>query len=282
LASVPAITRGLVGACHPEPALAVTVVLTALAVSAGRGLAGSVAVCGAIGVGQLSIGWSNDYLDRERDRRSARLDKPVAAGAVPAATVAAAALLALGLTVPLSLASGLRATGVHLVAVAAGWLYNLRLKATLASVVPYLVAFGLYPAVVTLGLAHHPWPPWWVLAAGALLGAGAHFTNVLPDLDDDARTGVRGLPHRLGERVSRRWAAGLLVAATVTLGFGPSMGSPGRSSTLGFAAVAVAALAVGVGLLLGTRPHSRAAFRMTLLVAVLDVCLLIVRGAALR
>ena len=52
-------------------------------------------------------------------------------------------------------------------------------------------------------------------------GAGAHFANVLPDLDDDARTGVRGLPHRLGAARSAVAAAGLLLAATVTLVFGP-------------------------------------------------------------
>lgn len=282
MASVRASARGLAQACHPEPALAVTVVLTALAASAGRDVAGSIAVFGAVGAGQLSIGWSNDYLDRERDRHSGRADKPVALGAVPAAAVGTAAITALLLTVPLSLLSGVRATGVHLVAVAAGWLYNLRLKASAGSVLPYLVAFGLYPAVVTLGLPEHPWPPWWALGAGSLLGAGAHFTNVLPDLADDARTGVRGLPHRLGDRVSRRWAAGLLLAATVVLGFGPALGSPGGDTTLGVAAVAIAAVAVGVGLLLGNRPRSRAAFRMTLLVAIVDVCLLIVRGAALR
>src|SRR3712207_7375206 len=32
------------------------------------------------------------------------------------------------------------------------------------------------------------------------LGVGAHLLNVLPDLEDDAATGVRGLPHVLGPR----------------------------------------------------------------------------------
>jgi len=284
-ASVPARVRtglpALLAACHPEPAALVTVVATALAAAAGRGLGGSIAVFAAVGAGQLSIGWSNDYLDRERDRRTSRADKPIAAGAVSATVVGGAAVTALILDVPLCLLSGPRAAAAYLIGVLAGWAYNIRLKSTAVSVAPYVVAFGLLPAFVTLGLPGHPWPPWWALTAGALLGAGAHFANVLPDLDDDARTGVRGLPHRLGGTVSRVLAAGLLLAATVMLAFGPTDASTGGARTLGVAAVGLSAAAVVVGLLLGRRPRSRAAFRATLLVAAVDVCLLLARGAAL-
>src|SRR5664280_2528861 len=195
------------------------------------------------GAGQLSIGWSNDYLDRERDRRTSRADKPIAAGAVSATVVGGAAVTALILDVPLCLLSGPRAAAAYLIGVVGGWAYNIRLKSTAVSVAPYVVAFGLLPAFVTLGLPGHPWPPWWALTAGALLGAGAHFANVLPDLDDDARTGVRGLPHRLGGTVSRVLAAGLLLAATVMLAFGPTDASTGGARALGAAAVGLSAAA---------------------------------------
>ena len=82
---------------------------------------------------------------------------------------------------------------------------------------PYAVAFGALPAFVSLADDPAALPPWWLLAAGALLGVGAHLVNVLPDLADDAATGVRGLPHRLGARRSSALAAGVLVGATLVI-----------------------------------------------------------------
>ncbi|MYV68716.1 hypothetical protein GT043_22805, partial [Streptomyces sp. SID2131] len=53
----------LLRSCHLEPALAVTVFVTALAVAGGRGAAGATLVAGAVLVGQLSVGWCNDAAD---------------------------------------------------------------------------------------------------------------------------------------------------------------------------------------------------------------------------
>jgi 4-hydroxybenzoate polyprenyltransferase len=178
-----AVVRGLARTCHPEPSAAVTAIAAALAVSTGRSLAGVVAVALAVGTGQLSIGWSNDYFDRTRDASSGRGDKPVAAGALPARTVGLAALVTVGACVPLSLLSGWRAGTAHLIAVALGWLYNLGVKGTWASLIPFALAYALLPAFVVLGLPGHPTPVWWLLLAGALLGCGGHFANALPDLE---------------------------------------------------------------------------------------------------
>jgi 4-hydroxybenzoate polyprenyltransferase len=199
----------------------VTGLTTALAVGAGRGW-GSLAVAAAVLSGQLSVGWANDYLDRDRDRAAGRTAKPVAAGRVPAAAVRDAAVVALVLAVPLSLLSGLAAAGVHLLALALAHAYNLWLKSTIASVVPYAVAFALLPVFVTLGLgsgAHLPAP--WIVVAAGLIGAAAHFTQVLSDLGTDAVLGIRGLPQRLGATGSVAAAAVLLVAGALTAAFGP-------------------------------------------------------------
>ncbi|KIF06238.1 membrane protein, partial [Streptomyces sp. RSD-27] len=74
--------------------------------------------------GQLSVGWCNDRVDLRRDRAAGRRDKPLATGGVPAGAVTAAALTALALCVPLSLAAGPAAGAAHLVGVAAAWAYN--------------------------------------------------------------------------------------------------------------------------------------------------------------
>jgi 4-hydroxybenzoate polyprenyltransferase len=255
----------------------VTAVAAALAVASGRGVPGTVAVAAAVLVGQLSVGWMNDYLDRDRDVRVARTDKPVVAGALAPATLRTATAVAAVAVVPLSLLSGWLAGTLHLTAVASAWSYNLRLKATALSVLPYAVSFGLLPAFVTAGLPGHP-VYGWLVGAGALLGAGAHFANVLPDIDDDLATGVRGLPQRLGAAGSRIAAGVLLAAASVLLAVGP----PGPPGVLGIGAVAVAVLA-GVGAaVLGRRPGSRAAFLGVLVVAAVDVALLVGSGSALR
>ena len=263
----------LVRASHPEPTLAVTAIATALAVSAGLGGRSGVGAAAFL-TGQLSVGWSNDWIDAARDARAARSDKPIARGDVPVGTVRTAALLAAAGCVPLSLAMGLAAGLLHLTAVAAAWGYNARLKATALSWAPYALAFGAVPSIVTLGLGRLA--PGWATAAGALLGVGAHLCNVLPDLDADRAQGIRGLPHRLGARRSAAWAAVLLLAASIVLAVGP--GAPGA---LALITVVTAAAVTGLGLVLSRRPGSRAAFRAAMIVAALSVALLVARGDVL-
>jgi 4-hydroxybenzoate polyprenyltransferase len=271
----------LLAASHPEPALAVTALSCALAASAGRSAWGVVAVGAAVAAGQLSVGWCNDYVDRDRDAMSGRADKPVGRGDLAPVVAARAAIVSLAAVPVLSLLSGWRATLVHCLAVALAWGYDLRLKSTALSVVPYAIAFGMLPVFVALGLPGAPWPPWWAPLAGALLGAGAHFANTLPDLADDLATGVRGLPHRLGEARSRVASVVLLLAATAVLGFAPRLPTSAAGSGLLLAALVAAVTLVIIGAACGRRPGSRAPFRTTLLVAVLDVALLIARGRSL-
>src|SRR5450756_2055986 len=138
---------------------------------------------------------SNDYIDAERDRAVERTDKPVAAGAMAPRVAGVAAVAALILTLALSGALGWPGGGAALVTVLCGWLYNLGLKATVLSWLPYAIAFGILPAVATLSASPPRWPAAWALAAGALLGVAAHLANVLPDLCEYEATGVRGVPH---------------------------------------------------------------------------------------
>lgn len=265
----------LVRSCHPEPTAAVTLLVTAFAATTGRDVLGVVLVGAAVLTGQLSIGWLNDALDADRDVAVGRTDKPVVAGEVTVSTLRTAAVVAALACVPLSLASGVVAGAVHLVAVAAGWAYDAGLKSTAASVVPYLVCFGLLPVFVVLGLPGSPAPPWWLPVGGALLGAGAHFANVLPDLDDDAATGVRGLPHRWGAAGSRAAAALLLLAATIVLAVGAPV-----PPVLAAAVPVVAVVVLAAGFRAGRRPGSRAPFRAVLVVAGVAAVLLVVAGPA--
>lgn len=263
----------LLRASHFQPTLAVTAIATTLAVSAGRG-ASSVWVALAVLSGQLSVGWSNDYLDRHRDRLAGRADKPIVAGQVAARTVGAGAVVAAVLCVPLSMMSGWRAGLIHLAAVAVAWAYNGWLQGTVASVVPYAFAFGMLPAFVTLGLPGHPWPPTWAVIAAGLMGTGAHFVNTLPDIEGDVGTGVRGLTHRIGPGVSLVAGALFMVSATAVLTAAPP-GGPGPLGSTLIAAASAAAIAVVVT---GVTGRLRTAWTLTLSAAALNVMVLVTRG----
>jgi 4-hydroxybenzoate polyprenyltransferase len=266
---------GLVRACHPEPTAAVTLASAVLAVVVGQGAAGTATTSAAVLASQLCVGWSNDWLDAERDARSGRRDKPVARGQVSRRAVGLGALIAGPATVILAALSGWPAAAMATVALAGGLAYNWPLKSTIASPVPYLVSFGALVAFIVLGRAGAPLPPWWLVTAAAALGGGAHFANVLPDLDDDLRTGVHGLPHRLGPGGSWLAACALLGTATAVLVFGP----PGPPSPAGWVTLAVTAAVLPTGWYAARRRGSRAAFRSVLVIAVADVVLLLASGA---
>ncbi|MEU6279293.1 UbiA family prenyltransferase [Streptomyces sp. NPDC047028] len=265
----------LLRSCHLEPAVAVTMFVTALAAAAGRGPAGSAAVAAAVLTGQLSVGWSNDAADAGRDRASGRHDKPVGTGQLPRRAVAVAAGTALTLCVPLSLLSGGAAGAVHLVGVAAGWSYNLRLKRTVLSPLPYAVGFASLPAFVTLGLPAPAPPAWWVLTAGALLGVGAHLVNVLPDIEDDLATGVRGLPQRLGRPACRCLAPFVMLTALVVI----ATGRPGGVTGVDWALTAVAGGVAVAGTAVPSAARGRWPFRSAIVVAGLAVVELLLRGS---
>lgn len=263
---------GLARACHPEPTLAVTVGSAALAASTGRDWPGVGAVAVAVLASQLATGWHNDWLDANRDAITARRDKPIPAGLVSRRTVGLAAISAATVTVPLAWLSGPRAALALGAGLASALAYNWPLKFTAASVLPYAFSFAALPAFIVLGLPDSPDPPWWLLAAGSCLGAGAHFANVLPDLDSDARTGVRGLPHRAGPTASLATAAALLITVSALLVFGPA----GPAPTLALIGLcgAVAVLLIG-GYAQLRRPASRGAFRGVLVAALIDIALLL-------
>jgi protoheme IX farnesyltransferase len=269
----------LIKASHPEPAVAVTTVSALLAWGVGHGPGSIARVAATVLASQLAIGWVNDCLDAPRDRAVRRTDKPVATGAIGRRTVGIAGVTAAAACVGLAATTGWPAGALAVAALASALLYDWPLKLTPISVLPYAVSFGLLPAFVVVALPGAPAPPAWLVAAGALLGAGAHFANALPDLDEDARTGVRGLPQRIGPAGSRVAAAVLLLAATVTLVLGP----PGRPSWAGVGAVAAAVVVLPLGWYAGRRAAAGggrpvAVFRAVMAVALIDVVLLVTSG----
>lgn len=211
----------LVRAAHPIPGMAVTMLTMLLAASMGVSMHTTVVLFVAVLSGQLVVGWTNDLVDRERDRRVGRLDKPLATGQLSVGLVRSSIGAASGVCVVASLLCGLGAGLVHLTCgVGAALAYNIKLKSTVLSWLPYSLAFGCLPAVVSLSRDPAALPPLWMVTVGALLGFAAHLLNAMPDLADDAATGVRGFPHRLTPTTVPSMAALTLVAASVIAVFG--------------------------------------------------------------
>lgn len=266
------VVADLVRACHPVPAAAVTGFAAALAAAAvppgaPRGARGSAAAraATAVGLGQLAVGWANDAVDAPLDAAAGRTEKPVAAGRLPRGLVAGLAVAATAAAVPASLGldrDGTSRTGrLHLVVLAAALGYDLGVKGTPASPLPYLAFFGSLPAVAA-GAAGRPAPRLLCAAAG-LLGLAGHLANTVPDAEADAATGVRGLPQRLGPRASRTGAALAVAAADAVLLLG-------RRRDLARPAAALLLAAGGAGAL-GAAADGRTGFRAVMAAAGLSV-----------
>lgn len=272
------VTTGLALACHPGPTLVVTALAGALALGTGSPARTVALVTTAVLAGQLSVGWSNDWIDAERDVAVARAGKPVVSGLLDAATLRGWAFGAVAVCVVLSFACGPVAGSAHVAAVASAWAYNGVLKRTVVSWLPYAVSFALLVVFVVHSAPGGPWPAWWAVAAAALLGVGAHVANVLPDLEDDSATGVHGLPHRLGRTWATAAALGTLLAGVAVVVLAPA-GPPGTGAWVG-AAGAVVLTVVG-GVVAHTDRTSRLPFAMSMAVAVVCVVLLVAAGGDL-
>ena len=241
---------GLVRLVHPAPAAAVVALSAALAAilaaDAGRSPldARVLLVVLSVAGSQVLTGALNDWADRERDAAAGR-DKPIPRGlATPRAALIVAALgavLQLGASLPL----GPLALVLGVVASGSAVAYNLWLSRTPASVVPYLVSFGVLPAWIAAGVGV---PLERVAGAVALVGpfaAAAHLANVLRDYDADRATGSRNLAQVLGRR--RTATLALALALAVGLGVGIAFATAGRLTLPSALLGALGLVAVGQG-----------------------------------
>ena len=269
--------RALLIASHPGPSLAITAMATVLAAEAAPAGLGPVLVAPAMLAGQLSVGWSNDACDAARDVAAGRTDKPVARGEISVRSLWIAAVVSVVAALAMAAAISLLTMGILALLVGAGWAYNLGLKSTPWSGVMYLLGFGPLPAYAASTLPGQPAPRFWVCVAAGLVGLGAHFVNVLPDLAADLSSGVRGLP----QLVAARWGPGAARAAALFLLLSASAllvveASPARRW------VAVAGLCVSCVLAVaGAVGTGRTPFRAALAIAGADVAVFVFGADAL-
>lgn len=261
----------LLAATHFIPSVAVALFACLFAIGLGIS-SGHLALIGAaVLMQQFSVGLSNDWLDNERDSLANRRDKPVADKRVSVVAVRNASIAAAVMAVLLAGALGMAAGLWMLVMLTAGWAYNLGMKATVLSVAPYAVGFGILPSFVTLSLVEPRFAPWWVSLVAALLGVAAHFANALPDLLDDRATGVEALPHRLGQKLSALVISVSAISATALI----ISQSPALSAGVAwFGIIATLCFALGASLLSLRAKPPRFIFPMLILASLVNVVLL--------
>lgn len=198
---------------------------------------------------QLSISALNDWADRDRDAAAHR-PRPVATGRIaPSVALGLAIVFAIGV-VPGALAFGFTAAIVLLVGLAAGWAYDLWLKPTPLSFVPFAIAFPLLPIWVGLIAGRSLGSFAWLAAGGAFLAVAIHLADSLPDIRSDSAAGLRTLSVVLDvDRSMGAIVAGMMIGllfVLVSLQFHPILGLT----------VSGAAVLAAVAVFLRGRQHS--------------------------
>ena len=105
---------------------------------------------------------------------------------------------------------------------AAGLIYDLWLKRTALSFLPYIFGLPLLPLWAWTCVRDAPARLWLTYPLGILIGFGLHLANALPDAERDAAGGVRGVVQVAGTRVAlllciASFAVAILAVAALTV-----------------------------------------------------------------
>jgi 4-hydroxybenzoate polyprenyltransferase len=205
-------------AAHFGPTVIVTTASFLLSLSQ-YSLIDSLRVAIAIFAGQLVVGWSNDFIDAPLDIAAQRTKKPIVSKEINPEQLKRSIVFALVAAVLLSLFSPLGLTGtlIHFLGILSATFYNLKLKSTIISPLPYIVSFGALPWAIYLPTGDQP--PLWLFIDFMLIAVAFHFFNVLKDFQWDINQGVLGLPQRLGRNASLVISISLVISAVLVLIF---------------------------------------------------------------
>ncbi|HET9017696.1 MAG TPA: UbiA family prenyltransferase [Thermomicrobiaceae bacterium] len=205
---------------HPTAILLVMGATAVVGLLASRGRPNPVRyglLLAAMLAGQIAVGALNEYCDRDLDTIG-NPSKPIPAGLVGAGTALGIALGALGVMLVAGALLGRRSLLLLSLANGSGLVYDLWLKRTRLSWLPYLVALPLVPIWAWDSLAR-PEPRLLLLyPLGAPLVVAVHLAQSLPDVESDRAAGAGGLAARLGR--SRAFVLCWCAAAVAALAVG--------------------------------------------------------------
>ena len=189
---------------------------------------------------QAGIGATNDLVDAPRDA-GLKPGKPIPAGLVSPDVARLVAVAGFGLGLGLAGVSG-GPVGIALAAVVIviGLSYDLRLKGTAWSWLPFAVGIPLLPVFGWLGAAGRLPAAFLVLIPAAVAaGAALAIANALVDVERDRAAGTDSVALALGS--TRAWLVHLALLVVVGVGAAVSVGALG-GSPVGVVAVSLAAI----------------------------------------
>jgi 4-hydroxybenzoate polyprenyltransferase len=192
---------------------------------------------------QVSISALNEWADADLDRQAGR-QRPIPVGLVSRE-------MALGLAVVCAVGAFLLCVLADLgpfalllvgIGTATGWAYDLWLKRTPLSFLPFAVAFPLMPFWVGV-LAGRPLTSLLILfVGGSPLATAIHLADAIPDRERDREAGLRTLAVSLGmPRAEIAAAALLLIGSLVSILLFVRRGQP-SIATLSLAGIVASAL----------------------------------------
>jgi len=164
---------------------------------------------------QFAIGTANDVADESRDRLS-RPRKPIVAGMVEPRQARAAFVVAAGVGLVAAASVGAAPLAVGIVGLGVGLIYDLRLKGTALSWLPFAVGVALLPVYAWIGATGSlPTAFWGIVAMALLAGAVLAVANAVADIERDRQAGAASVATILGrDRAIAVEAVGLVLLQT--------------------------------------------------------------------
>ncbi len=253
------IVLGLVRLVHPFPSALDAAVTVALALLAGA-TGGRAALLGVVMLAiQFSIGAFNDVLDAPADARAGR-SKPVVDGRVPARVAAGVAAVLGPAGLVLAALAGPAVALVALAGYGVGLAYDLRLKASPWSWLPFATGIPLLPIFAWVGATGELPVPILVLAGlGVVGGAAIAIANSLADAERDAASGTATVAAALGPAWAIRLGA-LLSFAVGGIAVTSAVILAGSVAGTWLACAGAATLVAGVGI--GIQGHLQRAWEV--------------------
>ncbi len=220
---------GWVRLTHPFPSILDGLVSGGVALVAGGSLDLAIRLGAAMTLLQLAIGAVNDVVDAARDAGH-KPGKPIPAGLVPmsgAWTIAVVcAVSGVALAASISVATGV----LGLIVLGIGLAYDLRLKGTAASWLPFAVGIPILPVFGWLGATGSLPLAFVILVPVAMLaGTALAIGNALVDVERDRAAGISSIAVALGAVTAGRLASalfGTIWIATIGTAAQAGPGSP--------------------------------------------------------
>jgi 4-hydroxybenzoate polyprenyltransferase len=234
---------------HPIPSLLTTLAAVGFALIFGIGIRDIRLwwIAAIMLLVQFSISALNEWADADLDRRAGR-QRPIPLGLVSrGAALSVAVVCAVGAFL-LCVIADLGPFALLLVGLGTtcGWAYDLWLKPTPLSFVPFAIAFPLMPFWIGV-LAGRPLTSLLILfLGGSPLATAIHLADAIPDRDRDRAAGLRTLAVALGRPWAEMVAAGLLLVGTLVSIV--LILRRGTTSTAGLSVIAILASLLVVGL----------------------------------